>query len=177
MEEICLEKVNERFNEELQRQIDGTLPKGHVYQLGKPGEILLALGVPDLPIELKAEILAYKSGENYRHPFDLLEVKNLPKYINDPVAIFAYGNKTKAVNIITEIELNGKNILVGISLNPKVKGKKLNVNSIRTIFPKDIPEWKNWIEQGKDLYVNKDKIRGLLNNPRHPEDVSSNPYQ
>ena len=29
-----LAEVNERFNEELQKQIDGTLPAGHVYQLG-----------------------------------------------------------------------------------------------------------------------------------------------
>jgi hypothetical protein len=27
MAEISLEKVNEQFNEELQRQVDGTLPK------------------------------------------------------------------------------------------------------------------------------------------------------
>jgi hypothetical protein len=149
------------------------LPKGHIYKLGYPGEILRAVGMPDLLIELKAETLAYKSSENYRHPFGLSKARGLPKHINDPIAVFAYGDKTKAVNIVTEIESNGKNILVGISLNPEVNGKRLNVNSVRTVFPKDIPEWLNWIEQGKALYINDAKKERLLANPRHPEDVTT----
>ena len=162
---ISLEKANSDFNDELQRQIDGSLPKGHIYSLGYPGEILREAGVLDLPIELKAEILAYKSSENYRHPFDLSKIKDLPNAINDPLAVFAYGDKTKAVNIITRIEINEKNILVGISLNPEVNGSRLNINSVRTIFPKDKLEWSNWLKQGK----------GLITNPRHPEDVAITP--
>ncbi|MDR0515416.1 MAG: hypothetical protein LBH25_00015 [Fibromonadaceae bacterium] len=166
--------MNDRFNYELEQQIDGSLPKGHIYKLGKPGQILRKAGIPDSPIELKADVLALKASQNYGHPFNLSEIKDLPNAIQDPIAIFAYGNKEKAVNIITEIESNGKNFLVGIALNPQVKGKPLDIHSIRTIFPKDIPEWKNWIDQGKALYVNEDKI-GSLNNPRNPEDVNSDP--
>lgn len=33
-----IEYVNEKFNEDLQRQIDGTLPKGHIYQMGYAGQ-------------------------------------------------------------------------------------------------------------------------------------------
>jgi hypothetical protein len=154
------ETINDRFNYELEQQIKGNLPKGHVYNLGKPKDILRSAGIPNLPIELKAEILAYKSSEAYRHPFNISEIKNLPELINDPIAVFAYGDKTKAVNVITKIEKNCKNILVGISLNPEINGNKLNVNSIRTIFPKDTYEWKNWISQGKALYLNEEKTRG-----------------
>ncbi|GBU24511.1 hypothetical protein R83H12_01142 [Fibrobacteria bacterium R8-3-H12] len=39
------EDANNRFNNELQKQIDGTLPKGHIYSLGYPGEILLSAGI------------------------------------------------------------------------------------------------------------------------------------
>ena len=33
-----LEAVNTRFNDDLQRHIDGTLPKNHIYKLGNPGK-------------------------------------------------------------------------------------------------------------------------------------------
>ncbi len=167
--------VNDEFNEELQRQIDGTLPEGHIYHIGYPGEILQQAGVPDLPIELSADRLAYKADKNNRHPFNISEIKDLPNAVNDPIAVFAYGDKTKAVNVITEIEKDGKNFLVGIALNPQVKGEKLNINSIRTVFPKDIPEWKNWIDQGKATYINKEKVKRFEANPRTPEDVTTNP--
>lgn len=32
--------ANEMFNQELLRQIQGTLPKGHIYRLGRPCDIL-----------------------------------------------------------------------------------------------------------------------------------------
>jgi len=152
---VELEKINNQFNNELQQQIDGTLPKRHIYSFGYPGINLLSAGLPNLPIELNAIRLTEKASENYRHPFNIANLKDLPKAINNPIAVFSYGDKTKAVNIITEIETNGKNILVGIALNPEVNGKKLNINSVRTVFPKDISEWKNWIIQGKALYLNK----------------------
>ena len=170
-----LEAVNAQFNRELRYQVDGILPKNHIYQLGSPGEILLSAGIRDLPVELSAERLAYKASENYHHTFSILEVKNLPKAINYPLAVFAYGDKTKAVNIITEIEKNWKNFLVGISLNPEINGLKLNVHSVRTVFPKDILEWTNWICHSKALYLNKEKVLSLLANPRLPEDVAKIP--
>jgi len=80
------------------------------------------------------------------------------------------------MNIITEIEKKGKNFLVGISLNPEINGKKLNIHSIRTVFPKDTLEWINWISQGKALYLNEEKVPDLLlANPRLPEDVAKTP--
>ena len=171
-----LEAVNAQFNADLQRHIDGTLPKNHIYRLGNPGKILLSAGIRDLPIELSADRLAYKASENYHHTFHISEVKNLPKAINSPLAVFAYGDRTKAINIITEMEKNGKNFLAGIALNPEVNGKTLNIHSIRTVFPKDTFEWINWINQDKALYVNKEKVLGLLlANSRLPEDVAKTP--
>ncbi|MDR1089939.1 MAG: hypothetical protein LBL79_02595 [Prevotella sp.] len=169
-----IEEVNNRFNEQLQQQIDGTLPKGHTYSLGMPSAILQSARIPDLPIVLKSDRLAEKASENYihAHPFDLSEVKDLPKSITNPMAIFSYGDKEKAVNLITEIEKNGKKFLVGISLNPVVKGKALEINSVRNVFPKDTHEWVNWINQGKGLYFNKEKVLNFLTNSRHPADVA-----
>ena len=165
--------VNARFNEELQQQIDGTLPKGHVYKLGLPQKKLRATGFPELPIELNADILLRKATI-YGHDFELSEIFDLPKSIQNPIAIFAYGNKTKAQNIIIETESKkNKKFLVGISLNPNVKGKNINVNSIRNIFPKDTHEWVFWIIQKKGLYYNKAKVLNFLDQRRiNPADVA-----
>ena len=155
------EEVNERFNNELQQQIDGNLPDSHIYQMGKPGQILRSTGVPDLPIQMNAKRLQDKATL-FDHNFELYEVKDLVKALQNPLAVFSYGDKTKAQNIIVPLQKDGKNFIVGLSLNPTVGGKALEINSIRNVFPKDNSEWLNWISQGKALYLDKEKIQTLI---------------
>jgi len=157
--------INGQFNSDLQRQIDGTLPTRHIYKLGSPGSVLRSIGMPDYPIELKASILSRKANDS-RHPFDVWDVRDLPRAVNDPLAVFSYGDSKKMINIITEIKRDGKNFLVGISLNPAVKGEKLEIHSVRNVFPKDTIEWINWINQNKGLYFNKEKVLNLLDQQR-----------
>ena len=154
--------INSQFNAELQQQIDGTLPQGHIYQLGMPSEILRSTGVPDLPIALQSSILNIKANDRL-HPFDLNEIKGLVNAIQRPWAIFSYGDAKKAQNLIVGISKGDKQFLVGISLNPTVKGKTLNINSVRNVFPKDNDEWLNWIQEGKLLRVDeKEKIQAII---------------
>ena len=94
-----IKEINDRFNEELSKQIDGTLPKGHIYRLGKPCEILLKTGFQDLPIELSSTRLEEKSRQN-NHPYEISEIRNLVIALNDPLAVFIYGDKEKSQNVI-----------------------------------------------------------------------------
>lgn len=155
------EDVNEQFNRELQQQIDGTLPKDHTYQLGMPSDILQSAGIPNLPIELKASRLSNKAQQE-NHPFNIAELKDLVRAIQKPIAIFKYGNDTKAQNIIVEITKDGNNFLVGLFLNPL----NLQINSIRGLFPKETSAWLNWIEKGMALYLDKEKIQTLITQQR-----------
>ncbi len=164
-ESAKVEDANNRFNRELQQQIDGTFSDGHIYQLGNPGTILRSTGVPNLPIQMSATRLRVKATE-YGHDFDLAEIRNLVKEMQTPMAVFAYGNKGKMQNIIVGIESNGKQFIVGLSLNPIVNGKALEINSIRNVFPKNNAEWLNWISQGKLLYADKQKIQALIDKQR-----------
>jgi hypothetical protein len=167
MADISLEEVNNRFNEELQRQIDGNLPEGHVYELGRPEAALLAAGVADLPIELSAERLAYKASVNYRnkHPFDIAEVKNLPKAINEPIAVF----KSTKLNdnskiILTELkDKNGNNFIAIIKLQKKKSGRNsIDINNINSTYPKDrVEEIINWLKSGHKLTLWLDKKKAL----------------
>ena len=71
--------------------------------------------------------------------------------LQHPLAVIEYGDSPKAQNIILEVVHNGKNFVVGLSLKPTVKGPVLEVNSIRTVYPKDNHEWLKWITDGKLL--------------------------
>lgn len=121
-----LDKDNERFNNELQQQIDGTLPKGHIYKMGMPGKILLSAGVPNMPIEMSSTRLEEKSKQD-NHPFEISELKNLVKELQSPIAVFKYGNNAK--NVIISIDYQGKQFLVGIHFNQNRNG--IEVSSIR----------------------------------------------
>ena len=160
-----IEEISPRFDNELQRQIDGTLPKDHVYQLGLPGAILRSTGIPNLPIQLSASRLIEKSSDE-KHPFDIGEIKGIAKALQSPVAVFKYSDRAKAQNVIVEISSNEKNFLVCLSLNPEVSGRVLDVNSIRSVFPKDTAKWLHWIEQGHLLYADKNKIQALIDQQR-----------
>jgi hypothetical protein len=161
--------VNERFNAELQQQIDGTLPKGHVYKLGNTGEILQSAGIKDLPIELSAERLQNKAREEYRnaHPFDLAEVKDLPKAINKPIAVFDSTKKDESKVILTELQHNGSNFIAILRVSRSKEGRKINieVNDIRSIYPKEnISGVLDWINSKDNLmkWVDKEKIMRFI---------------
>ena len=158
---MAVKKANDRFNEELEMQVKGELEEGHVYKLGMPSEILLSTGVPNLPIQMSAQRLKDKATK-FGHNFDIAEVKDLVNAIQKPIAIFEYGDRNKSQNLIVEIQKDGKNFIIGLSLNPVVKGKALEINSVRNVFPKDNAEWLNWISQNKLLYADKEKIQALI---------------
>jgi hypothetical protein len=63
-----------------------------------------------------------------------------------------------------EIQKDGKNFLVGVHFNQA--RRNVTVSDIRGIFPKDNAEWLNWINQGKFLYMNKEKIQELIDKQR-----------
>lgn len=157
------ELINEQFNKELQQQIDGTLPKGHIYQLGMPSDILLSAGFPYMPIELSSTNLAEHAKKTH-HTFELNDVKGLVNALQEPIAVFTYGDKNKSQNVIVEIQKEGRNFLVGVHFNQERRG--IIVSDVRGIFPKDNAEWLNWITQGKALYLNKEKIQTLINQQR-----------
>lgn len=158
-----LAEVNERFNEELERQIDGTLPKGHVYELGYPSDVLLSAGLPDLPIEMAASRLSDKSMQE-NHPFDLSEVRDLPNAIQNPMAVFRSATHIGSFVVMTEIEHAGKNFVAAIEANRR-KGK-IEVNSVRSVYPKTNRQVANWINEELLEYADKKRMAEWLSKQR-----------
>lgn len=147
--------VNDRFNEELAKQVDGTLPRGHVYRLGMPGDALRSAGLPDLPIEMAASRLANKSNQE-NHPFDLSEVKDLPDAIQHPLAVFRSATRTGSYVVMTEIKQGDKNFVAAIEANRGMG--KIEINSIRSLHPRTTTNVLSWINEGLLNYADKKKL-------------------
>lgn len=160
--------INAQFNDYLRQQINSTLPKGHIYQLGMPSAALKAAGVPDLPIEMSAARLEVKASDDYEnnHPFELSQVMNLPQAIANPIAVFDSKTQRSSKVILTELTSGATNFIVAIRAeNKRISGRRiLEVNSIRSIYPKDYTQdIVNWINRGDLLkWVNKEKASDWL---------------
>ncbi len=150
-----IDAVNDRFNKELQQQQDGTLPQGHIYQLGMPSEVLLSSGLPNLPIQMAASRLTNKSNQE-NHPFDLSEVGNLPQAIQHPLAVFRSATHIGSFVVMTEIEHNGRNFVVAIEANRK-QGR-IEVNSIRSIHPRTTTNILDWINNDLLEYADSKRV-------------------
>ena len=150
-----IEEVNDKFNEELRKQINGTLPRGHVYQLGMPSAILQSADIPNLPIELVASRLSDKSMQE-NHPFELEEVADLPRAIQQPLAIFRSATHVGSNVILTNIKHDHKNYVVAIETNKRLG--KIQVNSIRNVHYRNNMNIVGWINDGLIDYVS-DELR------------------
>lgn len=152
---------SQRFDNDLEKQIEGKLPQGYIYSLGMPGGILQSAGFPDAPIEMSATRLAEKSSQE-NHPFPLDAIKGLVSALNSPIAVLKYGNN--AMNVIVGLQYKGKQFLVGVHFNQHRGGSE--ISSVRGLFPKDNAEWINWISQGKAAYLDHKKIQALIDQQR-----------
>jgi len=145
---IEIEEINKRFNENLLKQIEGSLPKYYTYKLGMPSVILQSVRIPDLAIELRASRLSDKAMQE-THPFDLWEIMDLPVAVQNPLAIFR--SATHLGHYVIMTELNHKKEKFVVVLNNRI----LEINSIRSIYPKSNNHLINWIDDGLLEYVDK----------------------
>ena len=155
-ERQMISDANERFNRELQQQIDGTLPKGHIYKLGMPSAVLQSAGLPYLPIELASSRLSDKSMQE-NHPFELSEVEGLVEGVQNPLAVFRSATHVGSFVMLTEIQHEGKNYVVAIEANRR-QGR-IEINSVRSIhYRNSNTHIANWIEEGLLEYADKKRM-------------------
>lgn len=151
---VNIEDVNRRFNEELGRLTEENA-QSVILNLGRPGNFLLASGLSDRPIKLYGNKLLKKMR---KHGFTTSDVKNLPKEINNPIAVFK-GSVENSFAILTELEINGNNVLASIYVG---KGNDIDFNIISSVYGKNGNSVVSWINDGKILYVNKEKALNYL---------------
>lgn len=157
-----IEDVNKRFNERLESLKADPKQKGGELKLGYPGTFLKDAGLGDSEIVLEYAKIERKSSKEYKndHPFDVEDIKDLPKAINAPIAVFDNTNgKEAGKTILTELQKDGKNFIVATRAAERRQkgGIVLEVNEIKTLFPKEARGIVNWFNTGKTCNVDKEK--------------------
>lgn len=157
-----IEEVNDDYNRRLDELDNDRNQKDRVLRLGKPGRFLTDGGVSGSEIEMEFDKFVRKSNDNYvnDHPFTAGDIKNLPKAINAPIAVFDSTNHKDKV-ILTELKKEDNNFIVVIKATQRRRkgGVVLEVNEISTLYPKNAKGIIKWINDG--LITNVDKRKAL----------------
>lgn len=155
-----LERTNEQFNEKLNALIEDPTQKSRTLRLGHASKFLTEGGIADAEIELEFDRLVRKSREDYKnnHPFDIDGLKNLPKAVAQPIAIFQSTKPTEHV-VLTELRKDGKNFVVAVRAieQQRKNGVILEVNEITSLYPKGERGIVNWVNTGRLSNVDKKK--------------------
>lgn len=155
-----LKEVNDKFNDRLAQLIENPNQKDRVLHLGRSSQFLIDGGIADAEIELDFDKFVRKSSEKYKnnHPFSAGDIKDLPKAIAHPVAVFNSTTKKDHV-VMTELNHDGKNFIVAIRATEQNRKNKvvLEVNQITSLYPKGERGIIYWINNNKLSNVDKEK--------------------
>lgn len=144
-----IEGVNRKFNEELSGLNEENVNSVRL-ELGHPSNVLLSAGIPDKPLMLYGNKLLKKVQ---KHNFEIKDVRNLPMSLEHPIAVFD-GSHSNSYAVLTEMQINGKNVLVSIETN---KQGEVDFNIISSVFGKNDKGVIKWVIDGKLKYVDKGK--------------------
>lgn len=146
-------KVNKEFNRRLDEIEQGKL--GKPLSLGMPNAILRSAGIENKEMKIFGSKIISKLN---KHGYRAKDLTNLPNAVQAPIAVFK-GSQEGSFAVLTEIEINNKNILVVIS---KGKGSDIDFNIVSSVYRKDGKGVIDWINNNKITYSNKEKSLNYL---------------
>lgn len=173
--------LNENSHAPFQKAIDdvvaGSTPLGYV-RMGKTPDVLKMLGLPDVPVTINgatiekvmAQHLGLAKGEHSNiHNLTPDTLRQLPKQLNNPVAVFKSGTDATKQGYVVLTELTEKDIKTGMdkpviaALHVKTTNKGLELINIGSVYGKDsLKSIQNSLD--KDLlYWHKEKGQNFVN--------------
>lgn len=156
-----LEEVNQRFNKELDNLTEANADKV-ILLLGKPSDILLSSGIENKPMKLYGNKIIKKMK---KHGFALDELRDLPKAVADPIAVFDNYQRDGNRSILTELRTQQGNFLVSVNIG---KDADVDFNIVRSVFGKGDERVVDWINNGLATYMNKEKTLSFLSHQSAP---------
>ena len=150
-----LDEVNRRFNERLEEFTSDSADSIN-FDLGRPSEKLLSAGVADRPIRLHGSKVAMKMK---KHGFSANELRDLPKAVANPIAVFNNLGREGNRSVLTELKTANGNFLVTIDLG---KGSEADFDIVSSVFGKKGHSVATWINKGYMRYVDKEKALRYL---------------
>ena len=154
-EETSIDEVNGRFNEQLSQFTTENADKIN-FDLGLPSEKLLSAGVANKPIRLHGSKVTKKMK---KHGFSIEELRDLPKAVANPIAVFDNYGKNGNRSVLTELRTANGNFLVAIDLG---KGTEADFDIVSSVFGKQGDSVAAWINKGYLRYVDKKKALDYL---------------
>ena len=148
--------VNAIFNQKLS-ELTETNADNIVLSLGYPSAILQSAGVENKPMKLYGNKVMKKMR---KHGFALEELRDLPRAVANPIAVFNNYGEDGNRSILTELHTANGNFLVTISLG---KGKDdIDFNIVSSVFGKGEDNIVDWLNRGLATYINKKKALNYL---------------
>lgn len=154
-EESELKRTNDKFNEQLETFTIETADR-YNFNLGRPSSVLLSAGIENKPIRLHGSKVAKKIK---KHGFQAIELRDLPKAIAHPIAVFDNLGREGNRSILTELKTDNGNVLVSIDLG---RGTEVDFNIVSSAFGKKSKGILGWINGGKMKFVDKEKALNYL---------------
>lgn len=150
-----LKKTNDKFNEQLETFTIETADR-YNFNLGRPSSVLLSAGIENKPIRLHGSKVAKKIR---KHGFQATALRDLPKAIAHPIAVFDNLGREGNRSILTELKTDNGNVLVSIDLG---RGTEVDFNIVSSAFGKKSKGILGWINGGKMRFVDKEKALNYL---------------
>ena len=150
-----IERVNAVFNDELDAFSEDNANR-IIFSLGRPSEVLRAAGVPDMPMKLYGSKLLKKIK---KHGFDKVALRDLPRAVANPIAVFNNRKQEGNRAILTELHTEQGNVLVAIDLG---KGPDVDFNVVSSVFGKGKNGVVEWINKRQFTYVDEEKALNYL---------------
>lgn len=154
-EESELKRTNDKFNEQLETFTIETADR-YNFNLGRPSSVLLSAGIENKPIRLHGSKVAKKIR---KHGFQATALRDLPKAIAHPIAVFDNLGREGNRSILTELKTDNGNVLVSIDLG---RGTEVDFNIVSSAFGKNSKGVLGWINGGKMKFVDKEKALNYL---------------
>lgn len=151
-----IEDVNKQFNQQLEGLTEENADKVTL-SLGRPSAVLRAAGVEDKPMKLYGNKVIKKMR---KHGFTLAEIKDLPRAVADPIAVFNNYQKNGNRSILTELQIGDKHILVSVTVGKT--GVDADFNIVSSVFGKGSNNVVDWINKGYATFINKEKALDYL---------------
>lgn len=114
-------------------------------------EVLRQLGAKDReididPNDIKKIILSWKQ-DGGKHGIPVETVKNIPKWLADPIMVFDSNTQRNSLVILTEAEHENQPIYVAIHLE-KDRGRKHYVNRVASTYQRPDTDVERWVKAG-----------------------------
>lgn len=127
----------------------GIINNDKILSLGKPFSILGNF-IENFEITVSGSVIEKALSQSKDHNLNWGNFIDLPKNINNPVAIFI--SKTKGYVVLTKIkDINKKSVIVALHIDKQRKSCKIASMYIRS----NPNTYKNWIDDNLHIYINE----------------------